>query len=147
MPLRKLYACELHTPLGEIALGRFTDQVCESGRKTRARHTDLFGKRRHGPVSFGVAVYHSECSADLSIAQGRQPTPFRFWNRVNPGADGLNDEDVRQMRDDGFSTRSQSLASRAIKRSVLCSQLSSSSFQVSICNTLGSREISCRPAT
>ena len=105
----KVRAGELHAPVGEVAHGRFTDQVGEPRRERRARHADLFGQRRHCPFSCGLAMDRSKRSSHLLVAQGGEPSPIGLWCRIDPRADHLNDENVGQPSDDGFSARSQLL--------------------------------------
>ena len=43
-------------------------------RVNRAENADLFGQRRHGPVSLGLAVDRCERSSHLLVAQRGEPT-------------------------------------------------------------------------
>jgi hypothetical protein len=90
----------LHPPAREVSHGWLADQRGESRGERRPRHVQLSCQRDHSPVSTWIAVNQCDRPADLRVPQRAKPSHFGRRVALDPGADRLDDDDVRKPRED-----------------------------------------------
>src|SRR3712207_4351520 len=99
--------CYLHAPAGEVLHRGLVDELGEPRGEGPARQGDFAGKRADRPRPRGVSMDQRERPADLLVLEGAEPAGARGRCGVDPGPDGLDDQDVGKSCDHGLTAGSE----------------------------------------
>lgn len=90
-----------HSPPGQVAQRRLTDESGETPGERRPRQSRLGGQRGDGPAMRRVAVHGLKCGVGRRIIERCRPASGGCRSRAEPGPQDVNQQRVEQRGHDG----------------------------------------------